>query len=228
MSMFREITVNCPQCAKAIDFKVVISVNAVRRPDLRAAILDRSFQRQPCPQCGTTFRLDPEMTYVDVGRGQWITAYPVAKLGQWKALEEQARATFALAYGPQAPSSAQKLGAKMKPRIAFGWGGLREKLVAAEHQLDDVNLELVKLSIVRNSESVPLSNDNELRFLDVEADKLVMAWIRATTEQPVETLKVPRQLYDDIAANTTEWQALREELSAGAFVDMNRLLVVAA
>ena len=100
--------------------------------------------------------------------------------------------------------------------------------MAADHHLDDVTLELVKLAIVRTSKTSPLSNENELRLLDVEGDKLVLAWIRAQTEQVVEALKVPRKLYDDIAADEQGWHALREELSAGLFVDMNRLLVVAA
>ena len=100
MSMFQTMTVNCPECCTAVDFKAVFSVNADRRPDLRAAIIDGSFQRQPCAQCGKAFQLDPEMTYVDVGRGQWIATFPVAKLGQWKDLEEQARATFAQLFPP--------------------------------------------------------------------------------------------------------------------------------
>jgi endogenous inhibitor of DNA gyrase (YacG/DUF329 family) len=228
MSMFRTVTLNCPECGTHVEFNAVISVNADRRPDLRAAIIDGSFQRQPCPKCGKSFRLDPEMTYIDVRQGQWIAAYPVAKLGHWKELEEQARTSFAQAYGPQAPAAARQLGAGMKPRITFGWGGLREKLIVVDHHLDDVTLELAKLAILRASKTSPLSNETEMRFLDVDADKLVMAWIRAQTEQVVEGLKVPRQLYDDIAANEEGWRSLREELSAGLFVDMNRLMVISA
>src|SRR5262245_749487 len=130
MSRFHKTTIRCPACKTPVEFNAVSSVNAARRPDLRAAIIDRSFQRQPCPQCGAAFRLDPELTYVDTGRKQWIAAYPVARLGRWKELEEQARTTFAQAYGSRAPASAQKLGAGIQPRITFGWGGLREKLVA--------------------------------------------------------------------------------------------------
>ena len=223
--MFRTITVNCPECGTAVEFKAVLSVNADRRPDLRAAIIGGSFQRQPCPSCGKAFRLDPEMTYVDIGRGQWIAAFPVYKLRQWKEVEEQSRATFAQAYGPQAPATAREIGAGMKPRVTFGWGGMREKLVAADHQFDDVTLELVKLAIVRTSENLPLSNEIELRFINVEEDKLVMAWIRAQTEQVVEMLRVRREIYFDVAANDEGWHSLREELSAGLFVDMNGLLI---
>ncbi len=52
-----------------------------------------------------------------------------------------------------------------------------------------------------------------------------MAWIRAVNEEVVEGLRVPRSLYEEIAADPAGWQALREKLSAGPLVDMNRLLV---
>jgi hypothetical protein len=55
-----------------------------------------------------------------------------------------------------------------------------------------------------------------------------MVWVRALTEQVVETLKVPRKAYDEVAANEEGWRSLREDLSQGLFVDMNRLMVVAA
>jgi hypothetical protein len=226
--MFRAMMVNCPECGTAVRFKAVMSVNADRRPDLRAAILGDSFQRQPCPSCGKVFRLDPALTYIDVGRGQWIAVFPVAKLGHWKELEEEALATFAHAYGPQAPAAARQRGARLKQRITFGWGGLREKLVAAEHQLDDVTLELAKLAILRNSETSPVSNETDLRLIAVEGEVLVMAWIRAANEAVVEELRVPKEVCDAIAADPASWQALRDEIAAGPFVDMNRLLVAAA
>jgi hypothetical protein len=226
MSMFRTVTINCPKCATPVEFKMVLSVNADRRPDLRAAIIDGSFQRQKCPNCGEYFRLDPELSYIHTAHGQWIAAYPIARLGQWKELEEQARLSFDQAYGSQAPPPARELGAGMKPRVTFGWGGLREKLVAVDHQLDDVTLELVKLAIVRSGNS-PLSNDTELRFVGVEGDRFVMALIRPQNEQVVETLTVPRQLYNDIVADEEGWRTLRQDLSQGLFVDMNRLLVMA-
>jgi hypothetical protein len=228
MSMFQTMKIDCPACGAFVEFKVVQSVNADRRPDLRAAIIDGSFQLEPCPKCGEPFRLDPEFTYVDVGRGQWIAAYPLAKTGQWKELEQLARATFNQAYGPRAPAAAREMGARMKPRIVFGWSALREKLLAADNQLDDVILELVKLAIIRASSRSPLSNETELRFMGIEEDKLVMAWIRARSERLVEWLKPARKVYDDVVANEAGWRALREELSAGLFVDMNRLIAVPA
>src|SRR5438445_8953366 len=107
MSVFNKVSVTCPSCGSSVEFNAVLSLNADRRPDLRAAVLDGSFQRQACPQCNTEFRLDPQLTYVDVARGLWVAAHPYAKLGQWKALEMQARATFDKAYGANASAAAR-------------------------------------------------------------------------------------------------------------------------
>ena len=112
MSRFQTQTLSCPSCGEPVEFEAVISVNADRRPDLRLAILDASFQRQACPKCGTSFRLDPEMNYLDVARGQWLAAFPIAKLAQWKTIEEQASSTFARAYGEQASAAARAIAAR--------------------------------------------------------------------------------------------------------------------
>jgi hypothetical protein len=48
----------------------------------------------------------------------------------------------------------------------------------------------------------------------------------AVPEEVVETLRVPMALYNEIAANDTDWKPLREQLSAGLYVDIQRLLLV--
>jgi CpXC motif protein len=225
MSIFNVVKVSCPSCGASVEFNAVFSLNADRRPDLRAAVLDGSFQRQSCPQCNTEFRLDPEMTYVDVGRGLWVAAFPYAKLGQWKELEEQARATFDRAYGAKASAAAREIGAGMKARLTFGWAALREKLVAAEAGMDDVILELAKTAIVRGLDKAPVGVGTEMRLARVEGDDMAVAWINGADEQVKEILRVPRSLYDEIAADLTTWAALRASLTAGPFVDVNRLLL---
>ena len=77
MSIFRTYELNCPACNTPVRFDLVMSVSADRRPDLREAILDGSFQRKVCPACATAFRPEPEFTYIDFARGQYIFVYPV-------------------------------------------------------------------------------------------------------------------------------------------------------
>ena len=225
MSLFSPVTVACPSCGASVEFNAVFSLNADRRPDLRAAVLDGSFQRQPCPQCDTEFRLDPEMTYMDVGRGQWIAVFPVSKLAQWSELEAQTLATFAKAYGEKASAGAREIGAGLTPRLCFGWSALREKLVAVDAGMDDVTLELAKAALVRGLDNPPVESDTEMRLIAVEGDSLTVAWLNSADESVKEMMRAPRSLYDEIAAEIGDWWALQRILSSGPFVDVNRLLV---
>src|SRR5262245_13752711 len=225
MSLFNTVSVACPSCGSPVKFNAAFSVNADRRPDLRAAIIDGSFQREACPKCNTEFRLDPEFTYVNVGRGQWIAAFPVAKLDQWKQLDDQTRAMFAKAYGDKASAAAREIGAGMQPRLVFGWAALREKLVAAEKGFDDVILELAKAALVRGLDNPPLESGTELRLAGIDGDNLAIAWLTSAGEQVKEILRVPRSLYDEIAADPAGCAALQESLTSGAFVDVGRFLL---
>jgi hypothetical protein len=224
MSMFNRATMPCPVCGTPRTFDLVASVNADRRPDLRASIMKGSFQREKCDSCGSTFRTPPLMTYLDMGRHQWILAQPGSDLQQWKALEQKARSVFAVAYGPEASAEAQEIGREMKTRVVFGWGALSEKLLCSEHGLDDVNLELLKMAVLRDVPAPPLTDQNELRLIGVEPAEFVLAWISSEDEHSSGTLRVPREVYDEIAADHEAWEPLRVELSADPFVDMNRLI----
>lgn len=225
MSLFRSAQLSCRSCGEELPFSVVYSVNAARRPDLRNAIIDGSFQRQTCPNCAHAFRLEPEFNYLDVGRNQWVAAFPVSKLGQWQGCEVHAREMFDRAYGAQASAPAQSIGVDLDPRLTFGWAALREKVIAVDHKLNDVTLELCKIAILRGTPEQPLADETELRLYAVDADQLVLGWIVASTERVVDLMKVPRALYEDIEDGGDAWQELRQEVSAGLFVDMQRLMI---
>src|SRR5947209_8272330 len=135
MSRFESLSFPCPKCENPVEFGVVASVNADRRPDFRASILDGSFQRGTCGKCSHRFRIQPEMTYLDAGRKQWILVKPAEEVANWITLERTALETFDLAYGPQAGGLAQEIGRGLQPRIVFGWAALREKILCPEHGL---------------------------------------------------------------------------------------------
>src|SRR5262249_36917688 len=127
MSLFLTQTIACPACKQSVEFDVNYSINADRRPDFREAILDGSFQVEECEHCGKAFRLEPQLSYIDLARRQWVLVHPGPRRTDWPQLEEDAKATYDLAYGPQAPASARAIGSALVPRVAFGWAALREK-----------------------------------------------------------------------------------------------------
>lgn len=226
MSLFQPTELACPACGELKQFQAVHSVNADRRPDFRLAILSGDFQKEPCQKCGELFRLQPEFTYLDLARNQWIAAFPFEKLAEWESIEKHATAAFSKAFGEQASPAAKQLGGDLKPRVTFGWPALAEKILAAEHQLDDVQLELLKMAILRSQDESLLSEMTELRLVAAAEDSLTLDWLVTATEESADRMAVPREAYDDIVADQEAWKALRDEVASGLFVDMQRLMIV--
>lgn len=228
MSRFDVKEFPCPECDQSVEFGVVASINADRRPDLRDAILDGSFQRGSCDHCGNNFRIDPEFAFLDVGRRQWILVLPGSEKMRWNHLESNAKFAFEISFGENAGGVAHELGKTMHSRVAFGWPAIREKLLCAEYGLDDVILEQLKLMLIKGLDNAMVGTDVELRLNGVEDSHLKLHWISAVDASPLEFLEIPRNLYDEIAADKEGWKELREQLTAGTFVDVDRLLIEAA
>ncbi|MGB5560214.1 MAG: CpXC domain-containing protein [Paracoccaceae bacterium] len=223
MSLFMPVDLACPFCNETVTMDAVGSVNADRRPDFRDAILDNQFQDATCGACGKSFRLQPEFAYLDVGRRQWIAAMPADRMPYYLKAEDEARQLFEQSYGAKAPAAAQAVGNDLDVRITFGWPGLREKLYARANDLDDAVLEMLKLDLLRELPSAPLSPGIELRLIKLIDDQMAFAWVDAFSEEPVEQLAVRRGWYDQIAAEAGPWQPTRDKLENGPFVDMQKL-----
>jgi ribosomal protein S27AE len=225
MSIFHTAEATCPNCGTVSEFELVASVNADRRPDLRAAILDRSFQAEACPKCGTQMRLAPHFSYLDLEHGQWILVQPADTIGDWQGEETAARGVYDETFGEAASAPAQALADGLSPRLVFGWPALREKLICSDLALDDVTLELTKIAIVRNVADSPMADQTELRLTGGENGSLHFSWLVTETEESVTGLDVPREVYDGVAGDLESWAALREQFEGQMFVDFKRLLV---
>lgn len=224
MSLFNSVTVPCPVCGTAKIFNLAASVNGDRRPDLRESILAGDFQKQECPACGCQFRPPPMLTYFDVEHGQWILVAPAENSARWEAFETQAKSTFTKAYGRQAPLGAQSIGARMAPRVVFGWSALQEKLLCAKVGLDDREIELLKLALLTHAQNPPLDEGMELRLVDADSERLEFAWLNASDERYLQSFTVARSAYMAITEDLVHWQAIRDQLDGQIYMDMQRLI----
>lgn len=224
MSLFFDATATCGQCGTETPVRLAGSVNADNRPDLRAEILAGEFQAETCPTCGTRLRLPVHLSYLDVGRGNWMLAERVERVAEWREVEVGARAIFEQSYGPKASPLAQELGGGLRPRLVFGWAALREKLRCDDLGLDDVTVELAKLTMLRAIPGAPLLDEaQELRLVASGSDGLHFVWVDSVTEAYGDGTAVPRDIIADIEAGPEPWRDLRGRLTEGMFVDVRRL-----
>jgi hypothetical protein len=223
MSLFFDAPVTCGKCGAATPVRLAGSVNADNRPDLRAAIVDGEFQVETCPGCGTFLRLPVHLSYLDMGRGNWILAEGAERLAEWREIETAARAIFEQAYGSRASPLARELGRGLRPRVVFGWAALREKLLCDDLGLDDITVELVKLAMLREIPGAPLDEEQELRLDGAESQALHFVWIDSVSERYGLGTSVPREIVAEIEAEP--WRDFRARLAEGIFVDMRRLFL---
>jgi hypothetical protein len=225
MSLFLTIEVPCQACGVPVLFELNHSINVDRRPDLRDEVLDRTFQKEKCSSCGHAFRVEPEFNYLDVGRGQWLAIWPTSKLPEWTDCVEKSQTTFDKAFGVHAPADAAVMGKELTPRAVFGWEALHEKLVAAEAGIDDVELELAKIAVVRNLEDAPLASNFELRLLGADDQELTLGWFQTGIEDLTEVVTAPRSVLADIEKAQKDWKDLRADMTSTMFVDMQKLML---
>ena len=224
MSIFHSVHAICGHCGARNEVERTASVNADRAPELREAILDGTFQRETCTKCGTVLRLPPHLTYLDVGRRQWVMVEPADSIGRWKEVEAAARRTWQRAFGADATPLGREMGKAMTARLALGWTALREKLLCGDLGLDDVTLEMLKLDVMRDLGDAPIADQTELRLRSGDAGTLRFDWLELASERPIEGFEVPRADYDEIAADVEEWAQLRARFDGALLVDWRRLM----
>lgn len=225
MSIFVDVTAVCGQCGTKKEVALAASVNADRRPDLRAEIIEGVFQATDCPNCGSRMRLPAHLTYIDINRGQWILVETGADVVRWAEVETEADRLYATAFGDKAPALAREMGKGIKPRLVFGWPALREKLLAQEAGLDDVTLELTKIAIMRAVPLPPMGDLMEMRLSEATDAELAFWWHDGATEEAVSEVRVERAVYDAIAGDPGPWEPLRRDVAAGLFTDMKRIFI---
>ncbi|KJS40904.1 MAG: hypothetical protein VR71_20615 [Roseovarius sp. BRH_c41] len=225
MSLFTVEQAPCPNCGTIAEMEIFSSVNGDRRVDLTEAILTGTIQSHTCKKCETAFRVEPSINYLSVGEGLWMMARPLSAMAHWKEEEEAANTAFEDAYGSGAPDAAKEIGELLTVRLSFGWPAFREKVLIAQHGLRDVSVELMKLAILRNRPANPLAPGVELRLVNLHGDQLEMAWIDAISNTPLDLFTAQRSLYDEVDGGEA-WAKLAAELSAGSFVDIQRLTIV--
>lgn len=125
---------------------MLFGLDGQRTAHVRDHLLAGTFQVFPCPQCGDKVVYESPMVFIDFERGEYLaleTPRSATKQTSLSRHETIWRDSF-----EHGPPIAQELGARLKRRIVYGFGALREKLMIWDAGLDDRIVEAVKGDLV--------------------------------------------------------------------------------
>jgi hypothetical protein len=208
MSILRPLTFHCSACLHPISTGVYDSINAARRPDLREAILADTLHALDCGGCGKPMRVPPSLVYLDIPGELVVVAFPAEDRAEWAAAVADGQRTLDAAFG-HGP------GAEI----------LAQKIVIQDAGLDDVDVEITKMAILRTSASLPVFDELDLRLIATKEGAMRMAWVDVETSERIERLTVPADAVSSVQPRSEGWSSLREELSSTPYVDLSRVVL---
>lgn len=232
MSTLRPRRVRCPHCDHGMAVDVYDSLSVVRMPAARDLVLGRTLHRFTCPVCRGVVAVTDPVLYTDFDRGLWVQCAPEEERPHLAEHEAAVRATFAEAFDPErTPPIVQHMRTTMRLRLVYGHEELREKVVAADHGLDDAVVELLKEQVLVSHPWLLRDGVRVLVLDAVSGDGALVLWLvrdapspgaPATDDRRAALCEVPRAAYDALLADRAALEADNPGLFAGPYVNLMR------
>ena len=226
MSVHEDRVLTCPHCGQPSTQAVAVSLDGERGAEERQAILDGTFQRLTCAACGTAFRADGPLIYLDFDAKRWISVFPTPWEAAWWEHEDEPQAVFQRYMLDHCPPLVRSWAPGFAVRAVFGLERLREKLVAHAAGIDDRVLEAYKLDLLRGLGPYDLAPSARPRLREAGAADAVFHVPRPEPDAPdrCAIVRIARAEIDHVAAGRDgAWAATLAAVSAGPYVDLGRI-----
>lgn len=150
MSTWAAHAIVCPSCGHQHEIPLLKGMHITRLPEVRASIMDGTFQVFACPECGAPTGVERPTVYTDFP-GKLYIAMELSGEVDVLALRAAHQSVFdqCFLFGPDV---AADLAQGMTCRLVLGIRALREKVLAFHHGIDDRALEGVKLVVAGNND----------------------------------------------------------------------------
>lgn len=218
MSTFVHSTIIC-RCGEHYVAEVANGLHISLRPDIRQQILDGTFHRFHCPNCGMTTQVEQILSFTDFPRKQWFTIAPMTGMPWRRKYLALARQGFESTMVNRAPEFVVGWGREMLRRLMFGLASLREKLVTFDAGLDDRVVELLKVQVIRDLRG-DLSAADYFHLVAV-ADELVFE--KTYPDRIIRKLALPRGMYDELAAHPDIDAMIQQAFPDGLLFDFRAI-----
>lgn len=234
MSQYQQRSLTCPHCQHVTMREVAVSLDAERAQEERRQILDGTFQRFSCPECGQVARADGPLVWLDFDGKKWVGVLPEPMERQWWRYEREPAQAFQRNMVENAPPIVQSWAPGFVIRAVFGLEALREKLVAWEAGLDDQLLEAYKLSLLRSMGPFNLGPAARPRLRAVRSEaseggkQVLEMWVPRQEEGKelrIAKVAIDRAEVERAEAHRQEWEPVIRVLSEGPYVDLGRLFI---
>jgi len=220
MSTFVPSTIVC-SCGEQYAAQVANGLHISARPDIRKQILDGTFHRFHCPNCGRTTQVEKVLSFTDFPKRQWFTVAPANGLPWRRYYLRVADEGFQSTMVANAPELVVGWGKEMMRRLIFGLASLREKLVALDAGLDDRVVELLKIQLLRDLRG-NFSASDYFHLAAVTADELVFE--KTHPDGIIRKVPIPRGMYDELAAHAGIGSLIEQAFPDGLVFDYRAIL----
>jgi hypothetical protein len=136
----------CRRCGREIEAVTLESANIMRHPHFQDQLLERRLLRMSCPRCGAVHLHFDRFMWTDLPGRFCAIVLDESERPSWADLEEEARDAIAVPFA-EGPPVVRELGAALTIRLVFGLDELREKVLCRMHELDDRDVEALKIEL---------------------------------------------------------------------------------
>lgn len=219
MSTFVPSTIIC-RCGEHYVADVANGLHISLRPDVRQQILDGTFHRFHCPNCGLTTQIEVLLSFTDFPKRQWFTIAPTTGLPWRRRYLEIAEQGFQSTMVNNAPALVVGWSSEMTRRLMFGLAALREKLITFDAGLDDRVIELLKIQLIRDLRGT-FSPDDYFHLVEVRNDEL--RFEKTHPDGIIRVTPVPRPMYLELAAHPEIENMIEQAFPDGLVFDFRAI-----
>jgi hypothetical protein len=217
--------VECARCGRSNQVAIADSYSVDRLPAVREWVLDRTLMSTACT-CGFRIEVDKPLLYSDIARGWWIQIATPDRRPMFEVCEDETRTEFASVFDPSTfPKAVAAIGERLRVRVVFGREELREKVLCADHGLDDVLVEILKLEVLVARPELLESGADILVLDGVVDDALALVALTANKSghyQAAAEVRVSRSAHDSLVARRDELAVTYPALFGGTYVNALR------